>query len=40
MRLRMVYFSNMEDVQAKKAALETAIKEWVGLMEISDENNL
>jgi hypothetical protein len=30
----------MEDVQAKKAALEAAVREWVELMERSDENNL
>jgi hypothetical protein len=37
---RMVYFSNMEDVQAKKAALEAAVREWMKLMERNDENNL
>jgi hypothetical protein len=37
---RMVYFSSMEDVQAKKAALEAAVREWMKLMERNDENNL
>ena len=30
---RMVYFSNMKDVKAKKAALEKIVKEWVRLMD-------
>jgi len=30
---RMVYFSDMEDVRAKQPALESAIREWVALMD-------
>jgi len=30
---RMVYFSNMKDVKAKKAALEKLIKQWIKLMD-------
>lgn len=30
---RMVYFSDKEDISAKQAALETAIREWITLMD-------
>ena len=30
---RMLYFADMKDVQAKKAALETIVKEWVRVMD-------
>jgi hypothetical protein len=30
---RMVYFANMDEVRAKKAALVKAVKEWVRLMD-------
>jgi hypothetical protein len=30
---RMVYFANMEELNAKKVALENAVKEWVQLMD-------
>lgn len=30
---RMVYFSDMEQVKSKQAALERAVKEWVKLMD-------
>jgi hypothetical protein len=34
---RMVYFSDMEDVNAKKPALEKIVKEWVDLMDHQKE---
>jgi len=30
---RMMYFSDMKDVKAKKAALESFVKEWIKLMD-------
>lgn len=30
---RMMYFSDMKDVQAKKSALESFIKEWIKVMD-------
>ena len=30
---RMMYFSDMKDVKAKKAALESFVKEWITLMD-------
>jgi len=32
---RMVYFSNMEEVNSKKSALVKAVKEWIKLMDES-----
>ena len=34
---RMIYFSSMEDVKAKKSALEKIVKEWVNLMDNQKE---
>ena len=34
---RMVYFSDMQDVNAKKSALENIVKEWVNLMDNQKE---
>lgn len=33
---RMVYFSGMEEINAKKAVLEAIIQEWVTLMDTSE----
>ncbi len=33
---RMVYFSTMEEINTKKAALESIIREWVSLMDKSE----
>ena len=30
---RMMYFSDMQDVKAKKSALESFVKEWIQLMD-------
>ena len=34
---RMVYFAGMTDVEAKRAGLERAIREWIGRMDAEGE---
>ncbi len=34
---RMVYFAGMADVEAKRAGLERAIREWIGRMDADGE---